>query len=142
MASWTGFGCYFEKNPAIQWRLCLALQIVAPLLLIIGSPWLPESPRWLILKDRHEEGFTILRKLHHRATDPDEILAREEFLQIRQQVALDASQSLSFLELWKKPSTRKRLLMGLFVMCIIQSTGDLVSPPVYRQVLSSKKFVS
>jgi hypothetical protein len=25
-AAWTGFGSYFEDNPAIQWRLCLALQ--------------------------------------------------------------------------------------------------------------------
>jgi hypothetical protein len=25
-AGWTGLGCYFETNPQIQWRLCLALQ--------------------------------------------------------------------------------------------------------------------
>lgn len=40
----------------MQWRLPLALQIVAPLLLIIGSPRLPESPRWLISRERDEEG--------------------------------------------------------------------------------------
>lgn len=101
---------------------------MAPLLLITGSPWLPESPRWLILKDRHEEGFAVLRKLHHRSTYPDEILAREEFLQIRQQVALDSTLSVSFIGLWKTPSIRKRLFMGLFVQFIAQSTGDLVSP--------------
>lgn len=25
-AGWAGLGCYFESNPQIQWRLCLALQ--------------------------------------------------------------------------------------------------------------------
>lgn len=125
-AGWTGLGCFFEKNPAIQWRLCLTLQVVAPLLLILGSPWLPESPRWLVLNGREDEGFANLRKLHRRTDDPEEILAREEFLQIRQQVALDRLQSQSFLELWKKPSTRKRLLYGIFVQCIAQSTGVLV----------------
>ncbi|RFU33599.1 hypothetical protein B7463_g2768, partial [Scytalidium lignicola] len=126
IASWTGYGCFFASNPDVQWRLCLSLQVVAPLLLIAGSPWLPESPRWLILKDRDEEGFAVLRKLHHRATDPDEILAREEFLQIRQQVALDATQDTSIKGLWKQPSIRKRLLLGLFVQFIAQSTGVLV----------------
>lgn len=32
MAAWTGLGCYFAP-PLLQWRLCLSLQIVAPLLL-------------------------------------------------------------------------------------------------------------
>lgn len=26
MAGWAGLGCYFEQNPAVQWRLCLSLQ--------------------------------------------------------------------------------------------------------------------
>lgn len=25
-AAWTGYGCYFESNPEVQWRLCLSLQ--------------------------------------------------------------------------------------------------------------------
>lgn len=25
-AAWTGYGCYFESHPEIQWRLCLSLQ--------------------------------------------------------------------------------------------------------------------
>jgi hypothetical protein len=54
-------------------------------------------------------------------------MVREEFLQIRQQVALDATQDTSIKGLWKQPSIRKRLLMGLFVQFIAQSTGVLVS---------------
>jgi hypothetical protein len=60
MAGFTGYGVFFEKNPHIQWRLCLALQIVAPLLLILGSPFIPESPRWLIARGRDSEGMLIV----------------------------------------------------------------------------------
>ncbi|KFZ16138.1 hypothetical protein V501_02371 [Pseudogymnoascus sp. VKM F-4519 (FW-2642)] len=79
-----------------------------------------------VLNGHEDEGFGNLRKLHRRTNDPDEILAREEFLQIRQQVALDRLQKRSFIELWKKSSTRKRLLYGIFVQCIAQSTGVMV----------------
>ena len=37
MAGFCGFGTYFA-TPTVSWRLCLSLQLVAPLLLLIGSP--------------------------------------------------------------------------------------------------------
>lgn len=55
MAGWAGYGSYFAA-PAVQWRLVLALQAVAPLILLIGSPRLPESPRWLIYRGHDAEG--------------------------------------------------------------------------------------
>jgi hypothetical protein len=55
-AAWAGFGTYFEPNPTIQWRLLVALQCVAPLILLLGSPWIPESPRWLINRKRDQQG--------------------------------------------------------------------------------------
>ena len=37
-AGFCGYGTYFAR-PVISWRLSLALQIVAPMLLLLGSPW-------------------------------------------------------------------------------------------------------
>lgn len=89
LAGFTGYGCYFIKNPAIQWRLCLSLQVVAPLLLLLGSPLIPESPRWLIANRREQDALVILRKLHFQPSDPEETLAREEFYQVRKQIELE-----------------------------------------------------
>ncbi|KIW32538.1 uncharacterized protein PV07_04071 [Cladophialophora immunda] len=126
-AGFAGFGTYFA-TPTVSWRLCLSLQIVAPLLLFLGSPWLPESPRWLIDHDRLEDGFQVLRSLHTRPEDPDEIVAREEFLQIRRQIELERADKLSksWAALFKKPSLRKRLILGFGTQFIAQSTGVLV----------------
>lgn len=88
MAAWTGLGCYFAP-PLVQWRLCLSLQLVAPLLLLLGSPWLPESPRFLIAKNRLQEGLEVLTKLHDKG-DSNHIAAKEEFYQIRKQIELEA----------------------------------------------------
>lgn len=67
-AGWTGYGCYFTTDDALQWRLPLALQAIAPILLLSGRPWLPESPRWLVNKGRDAEGvfckyFNFMPKL-------------------------------------------------------------------------------
>lgn len=122
LAGWTGFGCYYVKSQLAQWRICLALQIVPPLCLLIGSFWLPESPRFLMSKDRHEEGLRILRDLHRLPGDEDDLIAREEFYQIRQQLDLELREGWrqgwvkGWILLFKKPSYRKRLLFGFLTL--------------------------
>jgi hypothetical protein len=126
-ASWVGLGCYFEQDPAIQWRLCIATQAIAPLLLLLGSSWIPESPRYLVLNDRHEEGMQVLKLLHSSKDDPDHQFATAEFTQIKLQIDLDRENELAWLSLWRKPNTRKRMIYGFLVIAIAQSSGVLVS---------------
>lgn len=80
----------------------------------------------MIDKDRHEAGYQVLRKLHTRPDDPDEIVAREEYLQIRRQIELERADKLSkgWGALFKKPSMRKRLILGFGTQFIAQSTGE------------------
>lgn len=53
--------------------------------------------------------------------------AREEFIQIQAQIELERSENLgNIFSLLRKPSYRKRLLSGFFVLFIAQSTGVLV----------------
>ncbi|KAH7252798.1 general substrate transporter [Fusarium tricinctum] len=130
MAGWVGYGCFFITNPALQWRLCLAIQILAPLLLLVGSPWMPESPRWLCLKARVPEARDVLNKLHSsNSSQPEEdSLAERELRQIRVQLEIENQTTTShgWKEAFSRPSYRRRLLYGFFLQCIAQSTGVLV----------------
>ncbi|EXJ84560.1 hypothetical protein A1O3_05229 [Capronia epimyces CBS 606.96] len=126
-SGWCGFAIYYENDPTIQWRLLLALQIVAPLLLLLGSPFIPESPRWLIQNGRTEKGLTVLEKLHANADDPEHIGAREECLQIRRQIELEKSQkSPNIIQLVFSRKYRKRMFFGFYLQAMCQSTGVLV----------------
>lgn len=122
LAGWTGYGCYFLTNPVTQWRLCLALQVVPPACLLIGSPWLPESPRYLVANDHQEKGFAILKRLHHEPADEDDTIAREELYQIRQQLDLEKREGWrqgwwkGWILLFSRKSYRKRLLFGFLLL--------------------------
>ncbi|KAL3420023.1 hypothetical protein PVAG01_08522 [Phlyctema vagabunda] len=132
LAAWTGFGCYFSKNEEFQWRFELSAQAVAPLLLLIGSKWIPESPRWLIEKGRKHEAFNILQNLHGEGNNGDgmvsTIKSREEFYQISEQVLVDNAyrEKEGKWVLFTKASYRKRVLVGMATMFLSQSTGVLV----------------
>ncbi|KAH8755735.1 general substrate transporter [Diaporthe sp. PMI_573] len=132
LAGWTGFGCFYLSSPDAQWRLCLALQVVPPLCLLVSSLWLPESPRYLMAMDRYDEGLRVLQDLHRLPGEQNDILAREEFYQIRQQLDLERREGWrqgwlkGWILIFNRESCRKRLLFGFLTLALVQSTGCLV----------------
>lgn len=47
-----------------SWRIPLWLQMVFAGIVLFCSPFLPETPRWLIANDRHEEALDTMAKFH------------------------------------------------------------------------------
>ncbi|EED21061.1 sugar transporter, putative [Talaromyces stipitatus ATCC 10500] len=127
LVNWAGLGTYFKANPNIQWRLLFGLQLVAPLVLLAGSFKLPESPRWLISRGRDKEGLDILERLHENPADPLHCGAKDEFFQIKNQLAQDNEESLrNLFQLLRNKKYRSRLLTGFFLQAMTQTSGILI----------------
>ncbi|KAL1892348.1 hypothetical protein Sste5346_007086 [Sporothrix stenoceras] len=62
LASWVNFGMFYTHGP-VSWRLPIALSLVALFVLLAITPLLPESPRFLVKKERLEEATAILARL-------------------------------------------------------------------------------
>lgn len=86
---------------------------------------MPESPRYLALVNRNDEAWEIIRKIHHDPSDPDDAGARAEYTQIIKQVEFDKEESGGYIEMFTRPSWRKRSLLVFFIMFATQSTGCL-----------------
>ncbi|KAH8807242.1 arabinose-proton symporter [Xylogone sp. PMI_703] len=129
LSAWIGFGTYFSpKDSSFGWRFPLAFQCGPSLLLLVGSSFLPYSPRWLLQKDRLEEALAVLKRLHTSKEDPEGREAQREFYQMRKQLELDRSikASTGAFEIFKTPSNRKRALFAFFFMFGNMFTGILV----------------
>ncbi|EEP77542.1 conserved hypothetical protein [Uncinocarpus reesii 1704] len=133
LACWIGYACYFAtgSNPAFAWRFPLCFQILSPLLLLMGSPWLPRSPRWLISKGKYDEALVILRRLRQSKDDPQDLVAREEFYRIKKQVMLEAEKlAATGYGVWtavvKKKSYRRRMIIGFLTQWGTEFGGPLI----------------
>lgn len=62
IAYWIDYGASYGPSD-LTWRFPIAFQIIFGLILIIGTMLIPESPRWLLTKDRHEEATTVIAAL-------------------------------------------------------------------------------
>lgn len=127
VAALMGLAFSYTTDLNVQWRTPLGLCLVPSTALLVVLFYAPESPRFLLLKDKPEQAWKIISALHHDSIDENQEFIKEEFLQMRTQLEFDRALDSSWLHLFKKPSYRKRTLMACLVTFLGQSTAVLVA---------------
>jgi MFS family permease len=138
LASYMGLAFYFVDQGELsntQWRAPLGIALIWPFMMCLVCWVIPESPRYLLMKGRIEEARQVVYKLHARKDDPDEEFVRAEFYQMSKQAEVDRTLEPGYLDMFRKPSYRKRTLLAMGFAFIGQSTGVLVlnnyGPTIY-----------
>lgn len=138
LASYMGLAFNSIKdNPEAQWRGPLGMALVFAVIMVAILPFIPESPRWLLMNGRAEEAWKIIKDIHDNPADPEHEFARREFYQIRKQIELDRTLDCSWTQMFRKPSYRKRSLLVIAYAFLGESTAMLVIAN-YSSVLYSR----
>ncbi|KAK2759949.1 hypothetical protein FQN54_002685 [Arachnomyces sp. PD_36] len=90
---WIDFGLLFADPNPVSWRFPLAFQIFFAAIILSMVLFLPESPRWLVLKGREDEAREVLGALS--GMEPDNPLIETEFKSIKSTVLEMAKGSFS-----------------------------------------------
>ncbi|OKL56107.1 hypothetical protein UA08_08684 [Talaromyces atroroseus] len=127
IATWLGVGFFYVNAGGAQWRPPLAIQCLPPLILALGVPFIPESPRWLIDHQKEERARLILTKLHEsKRTEQQESFADQEFYQIKTQLEYERTQDSSCKAIFTTDHYRKRAIIGFYLLFAGQLTGTTV----------------
>ncbi|RGP61469.1 putative sugar transporter [Fusarium sporotrichioides] len=128
LSYWVDYGMSFVSNDA-QFRFPLAFQIFFAILTFIGILLLPESPRWLINHDRHEEAREVLwsvRKNAKSISKDDESVCRA-IAEIQHAIneEREAAQTSSFKAMWKNGEQKflYRTMLGIGGQFMQQLSG-------------------
>lgn len=127
LAAICGLGFYYYQNGSgNQWRAPLAFGCLFPLITLALIPFTPESPRWLLTKDRTDEARTIIERLHHSPHESSTAFAATEFAQMRSQLEREKTLDGSWRILFTRPSYRRRAFIAAGLLSMIYSSGTLV----------------
>ena len=80
---WVDLGLSFAPG-SVAWRFPLAFQLVFCFFILACIPFLPESPRWLILKGQEEEARQVLASLSD--VEPDDHSVDTDVLAIKETI--------------------------------------------------------
>lgn len=136
IAAWTVYGTV-KYNSNAAWRIPVALQALMPLAQFVLIWIVPESPRWLISKDRSEEAFQILAKYHANGNTDDEFV-RSELFEIRRTIKLEKMASHQNWDVFlRTPGNRKRLLIIILTTFFSQCSGNGLVSYYIHDILNS-----
>ncbi len=117
----------FFYHGNIQWRFPLLFQLVFAVYIVIVTPFLPDTPRWLLNHDQtHERGIEVLSKLRNRpASDP---MVQDESKQILDAITIESKEEGSWADLFRSNgiSANKRFYLALGIQFMQQMSGKSV----------------
>ncbi|KAI0141686.1 putative sugar transporter [Xylariaceae sp. FL1272] len=123
LANWINYILAFHGGP-LQWRLPLALQLVFPFVIFPALPFVPESPRWLLLVGRDEEAKGVISKLSNAHVADDSV--KGEFNSIKASIRLEISHRVPLVDaLQHKDKTQnfRRLILSCGTQFMQQLSG-------------------
>ncbi len=112
-----------------SWRWMLAVAAIPSLAFFVGLLAIPESPRWLLSRGRHNEGERILARIFGPAAARDQVQAVERAA---------AAEEGSWREVFS-PNLRKRLGVAMFLALFCQITG-INTVLYYGSIIVSEHF--
>ncbi|PLB55757.1 general substrate transporter [Aspergillus steynii IBT 23096] len=143
LAYWINYACTedAERLGHWNWRIVILLQMLAPVLVISGLLFCPESPRWYIQKDRTEDAIQALQVVRD---DPEQVAS--EIREILQAIRYEKETNPGrYAPLWKDKAIRKRFLLACGLNIGQQFTGQgsltMYSTLIYKKVFTENKQI-
>lgn len=126
-----------------SWRTLALLQIIPAVIQLVFIYWVPESPRWLVSKERHEEALEMLAKYHANG-NAQNTTVQFEYREIRETIRLETefSQYSNYLDFLKTRGNRYRLMLLVSLGVISQYSGNALFSNYMNLVYNSMGITS
>ena len=113
-----------DYNSRSSWQIPIGLQFIWGLILAVGMILLPESPRWLIKKERDQDAARALSRLISLPADHPELQAELDEIRVAYQHEKELGES-SYADCFRATDNKilLRTLTGIFIQAWQQLTG-------------------
>lgn len=125
-AAWISYGTNLHFPTSNKsWRIPLWLQMSFSGIVLASALWIPETPRWLMANDRHEEALAILAK-YHGEDDPKNAIVQLSFKEMKEEISTTGSDKRwwDYSELIVTKAAKWRLAMVVSMAFFGQWSGN------------------
>lgn len=116
IAGWVNVGCRFVDS-TFAWRFPMSLQILLAIGCALISSYLPESPRWLVFRDRMDEAEDAISLLLAREINDPEVQALKNEIQVTIEHERLVAMNTTWKDMFRNDETQnlRRIMLGVAV---------------------------
>ena len=125
LSNWMNYGLYF-RGGALQWRFPLAFQLIFPIIVSTALLFIPDSPRWLLMKDRHEEALKVIVRLQGKDATIHDQAVTEQYLSIQAAIQIERKDRVPIMDVLRcrdRTQNLRRLLLSCGTQLCQQFSG-------------------
>lgn len=111
-------------NSDMSWRIPIWVQMCYSGIVLLNAYFLPETPRWLVANDRHDEALKVMAKYHGEG-NPESPIVQLELKEMMDEISKTGSDKRwwDYRELFNSPEVRYRtflvFLVGKWMLLIL-----------------------
>ncbi|KAK3383331.1 general substrate transporter [Lasiosphaeria ovina] len=126
LVAWISFGTAYTKNEW-SWRIPALLQALPSVIQLVFIYWVPESPRYLMAKDKHDKALEILAKYHANG-NKNHPTVLFEYREIKETIRLEmeVKTNSSYADFFRTKGNRYRFVVLLSLGIFSQWSGNAI----------------
>ncbi len=129
-----------EKEGRAAYLIPLGVIYIVPLFISVAMLFIPESPRWLVLQGRHDDGAKALAWLRPAGSSIEEELSE---IQAALEHENELGSSIGILDIFKNPVDRRRTMLSICSVTLQAASGSMyiigassLNPPMDAEKLT------
>jgi sugar porter (SP) family MFS transporter len=133
-----------SRIPGTQsWRIPIWLQLIFAGIVLVCSPFLPETPRWLIANDQHEKALDIMARFHGEG-NRDSPIVKLEYKEMVEDISVTGSDKRwwDYSELFNTREARYRTMLVFSMAFFGQWAGNGPVSYFYPTILQGAGITS
>ncbi|KAJ7773662.1 general substrate transporter [Mycena maculata] len=145
LSNWMTYGFSFVEG-STSWRFPIAFQLAFSVILLGTIPWLPESPRWLLMHGREVEGVGVLVALQGGGATAEDDVVVDQKIEILDALRLEKDSAPTWSDIIHmrggETGMVQRLLLGAGAQLMQQLVGINVTSYYLPLVLQNSVGLS
>ncbi|OAK98366.1 general substrate transporter [Phaeosphaeriaceae sp. SRC1lsM3a] len=112
-----------QGNTPAAYLIPMGLQLVAPAIMVLLCPFLPESPRWLVWKNRRDDAIASANRIFSTSSNDFDAAKYINEIQIAIESEQNREEASRWVDLTRGPDLR-RLLIAVGIQSLQQAQGS------------------
>ncbi|BDD57002.1 hypothetical protein MAP00_002411 [Monascus purpureus] len=117
------YGTSIHLKGQWQYKPVMITQVFVPVVLLTGVWFMPESPRWLLMKNRRADAERALASIRKGLSGPEEVAAELALTESALQEQMELAAHITYLDCFKGSNLR-RTLIAVIIQIMQQIQGN------------------